>query len=112
MLRLNQRYGTKSVGPFHLLLRPRLYNEAQGCWMAWERKRGKLEQLNLMLVEGDGSPFSTHVGNPAALEGLRFVVTVDQVGGFRQLLRDGDQIRFVAQAFHHRHRGAAFVSGL
>jgi len=76
--RLNAHYGAREEdGPFHLLIRPRLYNEAQDCWMAWERKRGKLEQLNRMLVENDDSGFSTHVGNRAALEGTRFVVTVD-----------------------------------
>jgi cyclic beta-1,2-glucan synthetase len=74
---LNKQYGRKKAGPFHLLSRPRRFNPAQGCWMAWERKRGKLEQFNRMLVEGDDSGFSLRVGNRAALKGIRFVVTVD-----------------------------------
>lgn len=75
--RLNQRYPSGGSGPFHLLLRPRLHNPGQGCWMAWERKRGKLEQLNRLLLEGDESAFSEHVGDRAALDGIRFVMTVD-----------------------------------
>jgi cyclic beta-1,2-glucan synthetase len=41
--RLNQKYPSK---PFHVLHRPRHFNAAEGVWMAWERKRGKLEEFN------------------------------------------------------------------
>ena len=75
--RLNRHYPSGGGGPFHLLLRPRRHNRAQGCWMAWERKRGKLEQLNRLLLEGEASGFSEHVGERAALDGIRFVMTVD-----------------------------------
>ncbi|HET9428898.1 MAG TPA: glycosyltransferase family 2 protein [Allosphingosinicella sp.] len=74
---LNRRYAKKRPGPFHLLARPRRYNPAEGCWMAWERKRGKLEQFNRMLVEGDESGFSLIVGHRASLADVRYVVTVD-----------------------------------
>jgi cyclic beta-1,2-glucan synthetase len=74
---LNERHGENGKGPFHLLLRPRVYSQAQGCWLAWERKRGKLEQFNRLLIESDDSPFTLHVGDHAALKGVRFVVTVD-----------------------------------
>ncbi len=74
---LNDRHGTDGKGSFHLLVRPRRYNPAQDCWLAWERKRGKLEQFNRLLIEGDVSAFSLHLGDRAALEGIRFVVTVD-----------------------------------
>ena len=30
-------------------LPPRLWNEAEGCYMAWERKRGKLDEFNCLL---------------------------------------------------------------
>lgn len=74
---LNDRHGKSGKPPFHLLVRPRLYNAAQGCWLAWERKRGKLEQFNRLLIGGDGSAFSHHVGDRATLKNIRFVVTVD-----------------------------------
>ena len=71
--RLNGRYGQA----FHVLHRPRRYNPGEGCWMGWERKRGKLEQFNQYLLDGDGSAFSVCEGDSAALRGIRFVVTVD-----------------------------------
>ena len=47
---LNRRYGPASAGDRFLWLnRKRLWNEAQGCWMGWERKRGKLHELNRLL---------------------------------------------------------------
>ena len=74
---LNSRHEKDGVGPFHLLLRSRCYNEAESCWMAWERKRGKLEQFNRLLVEGNDQAFTVHEGNRQALAGTRFVITVD-----------------------------------
>jgi cyclic beta-1,2-glucan synthetase len=46
---LNRRYPPGVAARFHLLHRRRLYNEAEGVWMGWERKRGKLHELNLLL---------------------------------------------------------------
>ena len=74
---LNKFHGTDGLGPFHLLHRPRLYNEAQGSWMGWERKRGKLEQFNRFVLHGDRSPYSLAEGQVEKLRNLRFVVTAD-----------------------------------
>jgi cyclic beta-1,2-glucan synthetase len=75
--RLNARYPATANGDRFLLLhRRRLWNPAQGRWMGWERKRGKLHELNRLLR---GSIDTTFV----ALEGqrlptdVRFVVTLD-----------------------------------
>ncbi|TKT82678.1 glucoamylase family protein [Aquamicrobium sp. LC103] len=46
---LNARYPREGTPRFHLLHRRRLYNETEGRWMGWERKRGKLHELNLLL---------------------------------------------------------------
>ncbi len=40
--RLNSTYGQDGHLPFLLLHRPREWNPAEGRWMGWERKRGKL----------------------------------------------------------------------
>lgn len=74
---LNARHRTQSVGPFHLLHRSRLNNPAQGCWMGWERKRGKLEQFNSFVLTGDRSPFPVTAGAIEALRSVRFIVTAD-----------------------------------
>jgi len=75
--RLNRKHSSKGRGHFHLLMRPRQYNRHEGCWMAWERKRGKLEQFNRLVLEGDISGFSVYEGHRLALDKLRFAITVD-----------------------------------
>ena len=75
---LNARFANaKGHGPFHLLHRPRRFNAAQGCWMGWERKRGKLEQFNAFILNGDASPFNVTVGSIERLRRCRFVMTAD-----------------------------------
>ncbi|HET8986151.1 MAG TPA: glycosyltransferase family 2 protein, partial [Trueperaceae bacterium] len=63
-------------GDFHLLVRRRLFNESEGVWMGWERKRGKLMELNALLLEGANGTFTTN-GLPAGLAGVRYVITLD-----------------------------------
>ena len=47
---LNRRHGPAMDGDrFILLHRRRLWNEGQGKWIGWERKRGKLHELNRLL---------------------------------------------------------------
>ncbi len=48
--RLNQRYGYAPGGPRFLLLhRRRVWNDGERRWIGWERKRGKLQELNWLL---------------------------------------------------------------
>lgn len=75
--RLNAAYRGSGNEPFHLLMRPRRYNPAEGCWMAWERKRGKLEEFNRLVVMHDESAFSVRIGALDSLLQIRYVVTVD-----------------------------------
>jgi cyclic beta-1,2-glucan synthetase len=70
---LNREWG----GGFCLMHRGRQHNRAQGCWMAWERKRGKIEQFNHFLMTGDRSGFSVTAGKVQRLVGAPFVVTAD-----------------------------------
>ena len=48
---LNARHGPAAGGGdrFWVLHRRRLWNEREGVWMGWERKRGKLRELNRLL---------------------------------------------------------------
>ncbi len=74
---LNERHGHAGVGPFLLLHRPRRHNPAQGCWMGWERKRGKLEHLNSLIRRGERQHFSVIDGEVIALQGIRYVLVLD-----------------------------------
>jgi len=77
VLLLNDKYGQGGEGPFHLFLRKRLWNPAQGCWMAWERKRGKLEEFNRLLAGDRETTYTRHVGREEVLGDIRFIVTLD-----------------------------------
>ena len=57
--------------------RSRRYNAAEGCWMGWERKRGKLEQFNNVVLGGQPDDFSICIGETDALRQCRFVITLD-----------------------------------
>ena len=65
---------------FYLLHRKRLWNQSEGKWMGWERKRGKLHELN-MLLRGKTNPsffsLTDDMRPSAALQGVRFVITLD-----------------------------------
>jgi len=74
---LNARHSREGRGPFHLLHRERRWNEAEGCWMGWERKRGKLEELGRLLAGARDTSYVVHEGEPAGLAGVRYVITLD-----------------------------------
>ncbi len=95
--RLNDKYPDARFLLFH---RDRAWSETESRWMGWERKRGKLEQMNALLMslnEGIGeengledasaSPASAsgfalpammvRAGDVEDLRGIRFVITLD-----------------------------------
>jgi cyclic beta-1,2-glucan synthetase len=79
MARLNQRHGPGPSGPrFLLLYRRRLYNASERCWMGWERKRGKLTELNRLLQGADDTSYVSVDGHaPWVPADVRYVVTLD-----------------------------------
>ena len=77
--RLNLRYGPAPGGTRFLLLhRRRVWNEGESRWIGWERKRGKLHELNRLLRAATDTTFmDVGFGTPAAPTGIRYVVTLD-----------------------------------
>jgi cyclic beta-1,2-glucan synthetase len=73
---LNERYAAAGAGSFFLLHRHRIFNARQGVWMGWERKRGKLLDLN-KLLKGQFDPFPVKAGNLSALAHAQYVITLD-----------------------------------
>jgi cyclic beta-1,2-glucan synthetase len=59
---LNVRLGEASGDRFFLLHRARQWNPGEGVWMGWERKRGKLEELNRLLRGATDTSFEVQVG--------------------------------------------------
>src|SRR6266540_937885 len=78
--RLNSRHGPAPGGGERFLLfhRRRLWNEGEHTWMAWERKRGKLHELNRLLRGAQDTTFLTTAGTaPVVPPGVRYVITLD-----------------------------------
>ncbi len=75
---LNARYARSGPALFMLLHRRRLWNAAQGKWMGWERKRGKLHELNRLLRGADDTSFLDLDGVFGQLpKDVRYVITLD-----------------------------------
>ena len=74
---LNDKYTDGGKGTFFLFHRPRRWNAAERIWMGYERKRGKLAALNVLLRGGAYDDFSMIVGDTSALAGVKYVVTLD-----------------------------------
>ncbi|HUP81664.1 MAG TPA: glucoamylase family protein, partial [Pirellula sp.] len=74
--RLNQTYALEDFDKFFLLHRSRKWNASEGTWMGFERKRGKLADLNSTVL-GATDRFSHVSGNVNELRKVRYVITLD-----------------------------------
>jgi len=73
---LNARHPAGPAGPRFLHLhRHRRFNRQEGVWMGWERKRGKLAELNRLLRGANDTSYATPV-NPVPAD-VRYVITLD-----------------------------------
>ena len=73
--RLNARYPSQDGDRFYFLHRRRLWNPSEGVWMGWERKRGKLSELNRLLREDLTTSFDVISSNVP--QNVRYVITLD-----------------------------------
>lgn len=103
--RLNQTYSNADRDSFFLLHRSRKWNDAEQTWMGYERKRGKLADLNATL-RGEVGRFAETSGNIAHLAGIRYVITLDTD---TQLPRDS--ARKMVEAIAHPINRPRFESG-
>jgi cyclic beta-1,2-glucan synthetase len=103
---LNQRYPSGLAGqPFLLLHRQRLWNEKEQVWMGWERKRGKLVELNQLLRGVTTTSFMNKSAQLPLLSNqvpanVRYVITLDADS---QLPRDA-AVRLVGKLAHPLNR--------
>lgn len=85
---------------FFLFHRPRRWNPQEKTWMGYERKRGKLADLNALLRGRAGDAFSLVVGDVAVLTSVKYVITLDTD---TQLPRDAAR-QFVGTMAHPLNR--------
>jgi cyclic beta-1,2-glucan synthetase len=77
---LNQRHGpmAESGDRFFLFHRKRVWNESEQKWMGWERKRGKLHELNRLLRGSASTTFVSVDGRTLKeIAGISYVITLD-----------------------------------
>jgi cellobiose phosphorylase len=74
---LNTQYAGAGQTVFYLLHRPRLWNPRQRRWMGHERKRGKIEHFNRLVLTGATEPFSLVEGDMAQLRSVRYGIVLD-----------------------------------
>src|SRR5262245_58417908 len=96
---LNHRYREQGRGSFFLFHRNRTFNAVEKIWMGWERKRGKLLDLNNLLL-GKSNNFSVIAGDTTLLAGFKYVITLD---ADTQLPRDAAH-HLVGAMAHPRQR--------
>ncbi|WP_323123487.1 GH36-type glycosyl hydrolase domain-containing protein [Burkholderia alba] len=88
---------------FLLLHRRRGWNAGERCWMGWERKRGKLHELNRLLRGASDTSFIALDGRPPrAPRDVRYVITLD---ADTRLLRDTVR-RLIGKMAHPLNRPA------
>ena len=75
--RLNHRHGPAPDGSdrFFLFHRRRTWNPREGVWMGWERKRGKLHELDRLLRGATDTSFLPFPGRIP--DGVRYIITLD-----------------------------------
>ncbi|MGH7788817.1 MAG: GH36-type glycosyl hydrolase domain-containing protein [Candidatus Binatia bacterium] len=76
---LNKRHGEAVDGARFLLLhRRRMWNAGEGKWIGWERKRGKLHELNRLLRGATDTSFvPAGAASVSVPTDVRYVITLD-----------------------------------
>jgi len=74
---LNKKYNRESNDTFFLFHRPRKWNSRENVWMGFERKRGKLEELNHLILGKEGHDFLQVIGDAEAYTSVKYVITLD-----------------------------------
>ena len=97
---LNGKYREATRDAFFLFHRPRRWNPGERIWMGYERKRGKLADVNALLRDGPRDRFSRIVGETAVLSAVKYVITLDTD---TQLPRDAAR-QFVGAMAHPLNR--------
>jgi len=74
---LNRKHASEGEDRFFLFHRQRQWNEQEGLWMGWERKRGKIEEFNRLLRGATDTSFVVTEGDLGVLPEIRYCITLD-----------------------------------
>ncbi|WP_461206771.1 GH36-type glycosyl hydrolase domain-containing protein [Clostridium sp. DL1XJH146] len=74
---LNKKYCDKGEEVFYFLCRYRQFNDKEEKWIAWERKRGKLDEFNRLIKGDKNTSYDIISGNINKLVGSKYIITLD-----------------------------------
>ncbi|MFL5329964.1 MAG: GH36-type glycosyl hydrolase domain-containing protein [Gemmataceae bacterium] len=74
---LNRKHAADGPDRFFVFHRKRLWNESEGRWMGWERKRGKLLEFNRLLRGATDTSYAWQSGSLGTAPQVRYVITLD-----------------------------------
>ena len=74
---LNRTHTNPGGSTFHLFQRRRLWNQSEGKWMGWERKRGKLVEFVELLKGQKATTYDFVFGDNTVLPHIRYIITLD-----------------------------------
>ena len=76
---LNNKYKVKEnqMPIFSFIYRKRMWNEKEGSYLGWERKRGMLTQFNNYLLGKIKNPFRVNTLENQVKEKIKYVITLD-----------------------------------
>ena len=76
--RLNKKYSNDLEFPiFHFIYREREFNNSEGKYLGWERKRGLLTQFNEYILKHEKNKFRINTINQELLPKIKYVITLD-----------------------------------
>lgn len=108
---LNQRHRSKYGDKFLLFHRKRLWNPSEDMWMGWERKRGKIEEFNKLLVDPAAETTFLETSQPflnsVTSHPVAFVITLDS----DTKLPPGSAKKLIGAAAHPLNRAEVDASG-
>ncbi len=77
IIELNRKYQRYKNDAFFLFHRPRKWNKTEGKWMGYERKRGKLTELNSLVLGKEEHDFLSIIGEESVYSSVKFIITLD-----------------------------------
>ena len=82
--RLNEKYRDERFSKFNFVYRKRIWNEKEGCYLGWERKRGAINQFNEYILGNIKNPFLYNSFEDAdngmgttVMPKIKYIITLD-----------------------------------
>ncbi|MBR2787496.1 MAG: hypothetical protein IKD76_08545 [Clostridia bacterium] len=75
--KLNTKYPDENFGKFNFVYRERVWNECEGCYLGWERKRGAINQFNEYILGNIKNPFLYSSFENKKIPKIKYIITLD-----------------------------------